>query len=209
MLDSCCHGDLLAGRARRSGVWSHPRWITGRLSQPRHVSQDLALGSHMWSKTSPANYLHMTSVLVWTKLYTPFPVPCSSLLCYSFFFFWICHRRNIPLSKVLFLFPPGGHQVDASHSQAKAQRSLCGGTRLSRTRPCILSLSPLFTSLFRMCYLLTWLSDPEDRDLRSHTPLYYFQHKTHLSTSKHFKHLVHDFLLTFWLNNPCKQPGRR
>lgn len=85
------------------------------------------------------------------------PIPCAVLITplLLFFFFWICHRRNIPLSKVLFLFPPGGHQVDASHSQAKAQRSLCGGTRLSRTRPCILSLSPLFTSLFRMCYLLT------------------------------------------------------
>ena len=69
-------------------MWSHPRWITGRLIQPRHVSQDLALGSHMWSETSPASYLHMTSVLVWTRLYTPFPVPCSSFLCYSFFFFF-------------------------------------------------------------------------------------------------------------------------
>lgn len=180
MLDSCCHGDLLeasdpGGLGWRSGMWSHPRWITGLLSRPRRVSQDLALGSHMWSKTSPANYLHMHTCVRVGLNKTLHPLPCAVLITpLLLFFFWICHRRNIPLSKVLFLFPPGGHHVDASHSRAKAQRSLCGGTGLSRTRPCIVSLSPLFMSLLRMCYLLTWLSDPEDRDLTSHTPLYYF-----------------------------------
>lgn len=144
VLDSCCHGDSLeandpGGLGWRSGMWSHPRWITGLLSWPRHVSQDLALGSQMRSKHPlPTTSIHVCVRVGLNKALLP--LPCAMLITPLLLFsFWICHRRNIPLSKVLFLFPPGGHHVDASHSQTKAQRSLCGGPGLSRTRPCTVS----------------------------------------------------------------------
>lgn len=133
---------------------------------------------HLVHRCGPNNPLPTTSIHVCVRAGLTkalLPLPCAVLISPLLpFSFCICHGRNIPFSKVLFLFPPGGHHVDASHSQAKTLRSLCGGPGLSRTRPCTVSLSPLFMSLFRMSYLLTCLSDPEDRDLTSHMPLYYF-----------------------------------
>ena len=143
----------------------------------------------------------------------PSPSLCCALLLATLFFLDLSQEKppSFLLRYSFSSFPPGlDLQIILLTPliYRRAQRSPPRGPTLKQD-PFIVCLGPLFVSLFRTCVCL-----PGSRSHRTGTSsltracISSTKHML-ISTSTHSKHLIHDFPLTFWLNNLCKQPERR